>query len=296
MSGGPTYGKNQPNDQLHFGIVTSQHWLSWDDLTYQWDFAEETGLDSAWAFDHFMSLYNGDMGPCMEGMTILGAMAQRTERVQMGLLVTGLTHRNPAILFKEAVTVDHISGGRMIFGLGAAWNEREHEAYGIDFPSPKGRVDRFAEAMEIFRRFENEERTTFEGEHYQIVDAPFEPKPLFGHIPVLVGSRGKRMMRIIAKYGDQWDGRGSPKEYLERSRHLDKLCQEVGRDPSEIRRVLASGGHNFESEDGFRKHVESYHAVGVRTFLFDMPLGEVNTTTRNIVENVIPELREKLNG
>jgi alkanesulfonate monooxygenase SsuD/methylene tetrahydromethanopterin reductase-like flavin-dependent oxidoreductase (luciferase family) len=294
MTGGPTYGKNQPSDQLHFGIVTGQHWLSWEDLKYQWDFAEECGLDSAWGFDHFYSLYNGDTGPCMEGMTLLAAMAERTERVQMGLLVTGMTHRNPAIFFKEAVTVDHISGGRMILGVGAAWNEREHEAYGIEFPSPKVRVDRFGEAMEIFRRLETQERTTFDGEHYKLVDAPFEPKPVYGHIPVLIGSRGKRMMRFIAKYADQWDGSGTPEEYAAHSRRLDELCREIGRDPSEIRRVLGSGAHNFDSEDKFRKHVEDYHAVGVRTFLFDMPLGEVNSTTRNIAEKVIPELREKL--
>jgi alkanesulfonate monooxygenase SsuD/methylene tetrahydromethanopterin reductase-like flavin-dependent oxidoreductase (luciferase family) len=296
MNGGPTYGKNPPNDKLHFGIVTGQHWLSWGDLKYQWQFAEETGLDSAWAFDHFMSLYDGEMGPCMDGWTLLGGLAQMTERVQMGLLVTGMTHRNPFVLYKQAVTVDHISGGRLILGVGAAWNKREHEAFGIEFPSPKVRVDRFEEAMEMLHLLENQERTTFEGEHYRLDNAAFEPKPVFGHMPVLVGSTGKRMMRIIAKHADQWDGGGTPEEYHAHSERLDALCREIGRDPSEIRRVLGSGGDKFDSEDTFRKHIEDYYAVGVRSFLFDMPLGEVNPTLRNIAENVIPELREKYDG
>ena len=101
------------------------------------------------------------------------------------------------------------------------------------------------------------------------------------------------MMRHIAKYADQWDGRGTPEEYAQLSQRLDELCHEIGRDPSEIRRVLVGGGHNFDSEDVFRKHVESYYEVGVRSFFFDMPLGEVSRTLRNITENVIPEYRER---
>jgi alkanesulfonate monooxygenase SsuD/methylene tetrahydromethanopterin reductase-like flavin-dependent oxidoreductase (luciferase family) len=294
--GGPTHGKNPPNDQLHFGVVTGQHWLSWDDLQEQWQFAEETGLDSAWAFDHFMSLYNGDTGLCMDGWTLLGALALKTQRVQLGLLVTGMTHRHPSVLYKQAVTVDHISGGRLILGLGASWNQREHEAFGIEFPSPKVRVDRFAEAMEMLRLFETQDRASFQGEHFSLVDAPFEPKPVFGHMPVLIGSRGKRMMRIIARHADQWDGSGTPEQYREHSERLDQHCREIGRDPLEIRRVLGSGGDKFDSEDRFRKHVHDYHAVGVRSFLFDMPLGTPSPTLRNIAEKVMPELREELGG
>jgi alkanesulfonate monooxygenase SsuD/methylene tetrahydromethanopterin reductase-like flavin-dependent oxidoreductase (luciferase family) len=202
MIGGPTYGKNPPVDYVSFGIVAGQHHRSWSEMREQWQFAEETGWDSAWAFDHFMSLRDDETGPCLDGWTLLGAMAEMTERVQMGLMVTGLTHRNPAVMFKQAVTVDHVSNGRAILGVGASWNEREHEAYGIEFPSPKVRVDRFGEAMEMYRLLESQERTKFEGEHYSLVDAPFEPKPVYGHMPILVGSRGKRMMRFIAQYAE----------------------------------------------------------------------------------------------
>jgi alkanesulfonate monooxygenase SsuD/methylene tetrahydromethanopterin reductase-like flavin-dependent oxidoreductase (luciferase family) len=294
MAGGPTYGTNPPADTITFGIVAGQHHRSWSEMREQWQFAEETGWDSAWAFDHFFSLRDDEMGPCLDGWTLLGAMAEMTERVQMGLMVTGLTHRNPAIMFKQAVTIDHISNGRLILGVGASWNEREHEAYGIEFPSPKVRVDRFAEAMEMFRQLESQDRTTFQGEHYSLVEAPFEPKPVYGHMPILVGSRGKRMMRYIAQYADQWDGSGTPEEYGTHSQRLDENCREIGRDPSEIRRGLTSNA-GLESEDSFRQHVADYYAVGVRTFLFRIPTGPVNETIQRIAENAIPELRAKYN-
>jgi alkanesulfonate monooxygenase SsuD/methylene tetrahydromethanopterin reductase-like flavin-dependent oxidoreductase (luciferase family) len=295
MAGGPTYGTNPPVNEITFGIVAGQHHRSWSEMREQWRFAEVTGWDSAWAFDHFFSLRDDEMGPCLDGWTLLGAMAEMTERIQMGLMVTGLTHRNPAIMFKQAVTVDHISNGRLILGVGASWNEREHEAYGIEFPSPKVRVDRFAEAVEMFRQLENQERTTFHGEHYSLVNAPFEPKPVYGHMPVLVGSRGNRMMRYIAQYADQWDGNGTPEEYAAHSQRLDERCREIGRDPAEIRRGLTTNA-GLESEDAFRQHVADYYAVGVRTFLFRIPTGPINATIQRIAERVIPELREQYDG
>lgn len=295
MIGGPTNGTNPPADTIAFGIVAGQHRRTLPEMREQWQFAEDTGWDSAWAFDHFFSLRDDEMGPCLDGWTLLAAMAERTERVQMGLMVTGLTHRNPAILLKQAVTVDHVSGGRLILGVGASWNDREHEAYGIEFPSPKVRVDRFGEAMEMFRQLETQERTTFEGENYSLVNAPFEPKPVFGHMPILVGSRGKRMMRYIAKYADQWDGNGTPEEYAEHSRRLDDNCREIGRDPSEIRRCLTSDA-GLDSEDAFRKHVADYWEAGVRTFLCRIPTGPVNQTLQNIAGKVIPELRQQYNA
>jgi alkanesulfonate monooxygenase SsuD/methylene tetrahydromethanopterin reductase-like flavin-dependent oxidoreductase (luciferase family) len=295
MIGGPTYGKNPPADELQFGIVAGQHRRSWSEMREQWQFAEEAGFDSAWAFDHFFSLRDDEMGPCLDGWTILGAMAEITERVQMGLLVTGMTHRNPAIMFKQAVTVDHVSNGRLILGLGASWHEREHEAYGIEFPSPKVRVDRFGEAMEMFRQLETQERTTFNGEHYSLVNAPFEPKPVHGHMPVLVGSRGKRMMGYIARYADQWDGNGTPEEYAQHSARLDEACRKAGRDPAEIRRVLTSDSA-FDNADAIRRHVAEYHAVGVRTFLFRIPAGPVTAEMRCVAGPVISDLRAEYSG
>lgn len=289
---GPTNGKNPPATELDFGIVTGQHWRSWDELLEQWTWADSTGWDSAWAFDHFFSLRDGEMGPCLEGWTLLAALAARTSNIQLGLMVNGNTHRNPAILAKQAVTVDIISGGRSIFGVGAAWNEREHEAYGIPFPSPRERVDRFGEAMELHRLLETSERATFSGEYYTLVDAPFEPKPVFGHIPILIGSTGKRMLSHVAKYADQWDAGGSPDEYRAHGEQLVARCKEIGRDPGEIRWALSTGSEPLASEDAFRKHVTDYAAVGVRSFLFTLPGGTPSDMSTRIAERAIPELRE----
>jgi alkanesulfonate monooxygenase SsuD/methylene tetrahydromethanopterin reductase-like flavin-dependent oxidoreductase (luciferase family) len=289
---GPTNGGNPPASELDFGVVTGQHWRSWQMLTEQWQWAEESGWDSAWAFDHFFSLSDGELGDCLEGWTVLAGLAALTSRLQIGLLVNGNTHRNPAVLAKQAVTVDVISGGRSILGVGAAWHEREHHAYGIDFPSPRERVDRFGEAMELHRLLETQERSTFHGQYYRLEEAPFEPKPVFGHIPILIGSTGNRMLSHVARYADQWDGGGTPEEYAAKGETLVKRCRDIGRDPGEIRWVLSTGSDKLDSPDTFRKHVADYAAVGVRSFLFTIPRSEPTSAMREIIGSVIPELRE----
>jgi alkanesulfonate monooxygenase SsuD/methylene tetrahydromethanopterin reductase-like flavin-dependent oxidoreductase (luciferase family) len=278
---------------LHFGIVVGQHYRDWPELVEQFQWADESGWDSAWGFDHFFSLRDGnEMGPCLEGWTLLGAMAALTSRVQLGLMVTGITHRHPSVLFKQAVTVDHVSGGRCILGVGAAWNEREHRAYGIPFPPPRERVDMFGEAMEMLRLLETQARATFTGDHYQLEDAPFEPKPVNGHLPVLVGSTGRRMMRHVARYADLWDGGGTPEQFSARGARLNELCREIGREPGEIRWAYQHAPAGLTSVDAFKEHVHAYAAAGVSVFLIDVPRGSPTPVQRAIAEQVIPELRE----
>lgn len=294
---GPTHGENPPSNELDFGIITGQHYRNWDVIKEIWLWADESGWDSAWAFDHFFGLRKDEeQGECLEGWTLIAALATLTKNVQLGLMVTGLTHREPIVLFKNAVTVDHVSDGRLILGVGAAWQEREHEAYGIPFPSPRERVDRFGEQMEMYRLLETQERTDFNGEYYSLVNAPFEPKPVSGHIPILVGSTGKRMLRHVARYANQWDGGGTPEEYRESGKRLKAACDEVGRDPSEIRWALSTGMAAMESEDTFRQHVRSYAEIGVRSFLFNAPFTSPNSTMRAIADKVIPELRQEFSA
>ncbi|CAN5640421.1 LLM class F420-dependent oxidoreductase [soil metagenome] len=294
---GPTHGKNPPSNELDFGIITGQHYRNWDVIKETWLWADESGWNSAWAFDHFFGLRKDEeLGECLEGWTLIAALATLTKNVQLGLMVTGITHREPIVLFKNAFTVDHVSDGRLILGVGAAWQEREHEAYGIPFPSPGERVDRFGEQMEMYRLLETQERADFNGEHYTLVNAPFEPKPIHGHIPILVGSTGKRMMRHIARYADQWDGGGTPEEYRASGVRLKAACEEIGRDPSEIRWALSTGMAALESEDAFRELVRSYAAIGVRSFLFHTPFSSPTSTMRAIADKVIPELREEFNA
>ncbi len=297
----------RPSDKkLDFGIVTGQHWRSWDTISAQWQWAEETGWESAWVFDHFYSLRPTDDGDCLEGWTLLAALAAQTRRIRIGALVSGITHRLPSVLFKQSVTVDHISGGRLILGVGAAWNEPEHNAYGIPFPAPRDRVDMFGEAMEMNRLLETQERTSFEGEFYSLVDAPFEPKPVYGHIPVMVGSSGKRMMRHIARYADLWDSGQTPERTAALSDEMDELCRDFGRNPAEIRRAISAyygpasnpdapviiwEQSQTEVVDAITAHVRSYAAAGVRTFLFNVDTDAPNSNHDYVARQLLPELR-----
>lgn len=288
---GPTYGKIPPKTELDFGIVAKQEWREWAELREQAQWADETGWDSVWAFDHLFTLRDGDAGPNLEGWTLLAGLAACTQRVQLGLLVTGITYRHPAMLAKQAVTVDHISGGRLVLGVGAAWNEREHRAYGIPFPPAGERVDRFGEAMTLYRMLETQERTTFQGRYYSLEDAPFAPKPVYGHIPILIGSTGKRMLRHVARFADLWDGGGTIDEYRAHGQRLAELCQEIGRDPDEIRWVISAPSDLLASEAAVVEFVTAYAAVGVRSFLFNIPRGTPTPTMQAIAARVIPELR-----
>lgn len=281
-----------PN-QIEFGLVTGQHRRPLAQIEEHWRFAEETGWDSAWAFDHFFSLGDHDMDPTLEGWTLLAALAAKISRVKLGLMVTGNTHRNPAILAKQAVTVDHISGGRLILGIGAGWNEREHQAYGIPFPPARERVDRLGEALELIRQLETQERTTFHGQYYTLADAPFEPKPVHGHMPVLIGTAGQRMLRHVARYADLWDGGEDPAAYAANAERLRALCVAYGRDPAQIRFVLSAYSRPLASVDAFRAHVTDYARIGVRTFLFNTPFSALPPLFYELAERVIPELKEQ---
>jgi alkanesulfonate monooxygenase SsuD/methylene tetrahydromethanopterin reductase-like flavin-dependent oxidoreductase (luciferase family) len=282
---------------LHFAFVTPQHRMSIDEVRELWDFADETGWDSAWFFDHFTSIGGGDDGPCLEAWSLLAAMAERTRRVELGVFVSGITHRSPAILAKQAVTVDHLSGGRLVLGLGAAWNRREHAAYGLDFPSVGERVARVGEGLEIFRLLEREARSNYDGRFYRLTDAPFEPKFRRGRLPILVGTKGPRMMLHLARWADAWEGGGAPDEMRRLGAMLDRACQTVGRRPEEISRgILADdgspAGDPLASQDAFRKHVAAYVQVGVEAFYFNVPSGKPSRALRSITERVMPELRE----
>lgn len=278
-------------ERLEFGIVTGQHRRPLEQIEAHWRFAEETGWDSAWLFDHFFSLGKDESHETLEGWTLLAAMAVKIPRLRLGLMVTGNTHRNPAILAKQAVTVDHLSNGRLILGMGAGWQEREHAAYGIPFPPAGERVERFGEAMEMLRLLETQERTTFNGRYYQLDNAPFEPKPVHGHIPVLIGTAGKRMLTHVARYADLWDGGEDPEAFAANGKRLNELCRDIGRDPAEIRWVFSAYSKPLQSADAFRAHVTEYARIGVRTFLFNTPFGPLPPLFDELATRVIPDLR-----
>lgn len=199
--------------------------------------AEQSGFDSLFVMDHLHQIPG--VGPqtnwMLEGNTILAALAARTSTVSLGLLVGGVTYRNPALLAKTTTTLDVISGGRAIHGIGAAWFEDEHRAYGFDYPPLGERFERLAEALQITRAMFTQESPSFEGKHYRVADVLNSPRPIRGDIPILVGGSGERKtLRLVAQYADGSNIFGD----ADRVRHLlgvlDDHCEAVGRDPAEI--------------------------------------------------------------
>ncbi|HVN50557.1 MAG TPA: TIGR03560 family F420-dependent LLM class oxidoreductase, partial [Acidimicrobiales bacterium] len=170
---------------------------------------ERQGWDGVYVSDHFMPNREGTEtvdGPVLECWTAMAALAALTSRVRIGSLVCGNTYRHPAVLAKMAAGVDQISGGRFLLGLGAGWQENEHEAYGLEFGTVRSRLDRLDEACAIVTSLLRDDRTTFDGEHYRLRDAPLDPKPVQPKLPLLIGGRGeRRTMRIAARYADEWN-------------------------------------------------------------------------------------------
>jgi F420-dependent oxidoreductase-like protein len=274
-----------------FRIVLGQR-ASWPELLARTRETEALGFDGLFLVDHFYGLFDV-MDPTHEAYTMLAALAPFTQSLRLGVLVCGNTYRNPAFLLKQAVTVDHISGGRVDFGVGAGWTEREHEAYGWPFPSSRERVDRFAEALEIWDRLQQEERTTFEGEHYQIVDAPFEPKPLQRpRMPVLIGGSGPRMLRLAARHADIWNAVGTPDDGGALNARLDAACAAEGRDPASLVRTVSPRINLLASVDAFVDGVAAYRAAGFRDIYLPWPRTDSESPVlRQVAREVIPALQ-----
>ena len=214
--------------------------------------AEDTGWDGVWVADHFMG-DDGGFGaadsPTLEATAVHAALAVATRRVRIGPLVLGATYRHPAVVAKWAVTTDLLSAasregsagsGRLVLGLGAGWQANEHEQYGIDLPSVRDRVSRFDEYCRAIASLLREPTTDLDGDWFRLTGALCEPKPSAGPgrpgIPILVGGKGDRMLRITARLADEWNMWGLPERIAERSAVLDRACHDIGRDPSSIGR------------------------------------------------------------
>jgi F420-dependent oxidoreductase-like protein len=227
---------------LRFGLKLSGQDTTIKDLRAVWRIAEEGGLDHVWDFDHLASIGEGGPDrPIYEGWTLQAAMAEATKRVRLGCLVTGNTYRHPVVLAKMAVTVDHLSGGRLEFGIGAAWAEIEHSMYGIE--GLEHRVGRLSESLRVIKSLWTEERTNFEGRYYTLTDAIANPKPVQKpYPPMWIGASGATTLRLVARHADVWNiAGGDPERVKELTAMLDEACGAVGRNPSEIRRSLQFG-------------------------------------------------------
>jgi F420-dependent oxidoreductase-like protein len=221
---------------VKFGAQLWPSATSWPDFRDAAVAADESGWDSVWTWDHLLAIFGPWEQPILEGYTSLAGIAPVTKRVRLGLMVGANTFRNPGLTAKIATTLDHVSEGRAVLGIGGAWFEREHDAFGIDFGrSPGHRLDRLDEAVMLMRRLFDGERVTYEGRFYSFHDALCQPRPIQKRLPILVGGSGpKKTLRTTARYADAWNTSGS----VDKVRHsLDTLrehCADVGRNAGEI--------------------------------------------------------------
>jgi F420-dependent oxidoreductase-like protein len=295
---------------------------AWPRTVYPWaevldevKHAEATGWDGVWIADHFMPNTADKVGLTQECWTVLAAIAAVVPRVRLGTLVVGNTYRNPAILAKQAAQVDIISGGRLILGMGAGWQENEHDAYGIPFYTVGGRLRRLEESVQIMRSLFDNDRTNFEGRHYTITDAPLTPKPVQARLPILVGGGGeKKTMRIAAHYADEWNTWGRPSTLRRKGEVLDRHLEDLKRDPATIKRSCqalvvftedpavierAAGGQPTlaGSVEFMRDAMGQYQEAGINEFIlpdFNMgpDLGKRKETYDRFMEEVASGFRD----
>jgi alkanesulfonate monooxygenase SsuD/methylene tetrahydromethanopterin reductase-like flavin-dependent oxidoreductase (luciferase family) len=203
--------------------------------------AEGAGWDGVWTWDHLLAIFGQWDQPIFEGWSVLAALGPLTDRVTLGLMVGANTFRNPGLTAKLATTLDHISGGRAVLGIGGAWFEREHDAFGVEFGSGFGeRLDRLDEAVLLLRRLLDGEHFSHQGRFYRFSDALCEPRPIQSHLPILVGGSGPRKtLRTVALYADAWNTSGWLDEVRTKVGNFERHCAEVGRDPAEIERTVS---------------------------------------------------------
>ncbi|WP_448576753.1 LLM class flavin-dependent oxidoreductase [Thermomicrobium sp.] len=277
---------------VRFGIGTGNR-RPFPELLTQWRWIEELGFDTAWVVDHFMAADNEDT-PYFEAWTLIAALGVQTERLRFGVLVSGNTYRNPGLLAKMAVTLDHATGGRVELGIGAGWWEREHRAYSFPFPSTADRIAMLEEAIQVIDRLQRERRVTFRGRFYQFEDAPFEPKPIQQpRIPLIVGAFKPRMLRLAARYADIWNTRGEPDEVGPLADFVREAAREAGRAEDEIRFSVFTWRPPFESVEHFRAVALAYLERGFTDLVFPMPPEPQWSVLERCAREVIPELRER---
>ncbi|QFZ72340.1 LLM class flavin-dependent oxidoreductase [Streptomyces fagopyri] len=227
-------------EAVRFGVHSGQQNHTFGESLELWQRAEALGYQWASVFDHFRPPLGGPGGPCLDGMTLLAALAARTSRIRCALLVSAPTWRHPAVAAVMAATIDHISGGRLEFGLGAAGPDLGYTQYGIPFPPAGARMDLLDEACRVTRALWTEEVSDFSGRYVQLSSAHLAPKPVQPRIPLVIGGDGeRRLLRIVAEHADIWNTlAGTPESYRRKCEALARHCAAVGRAPEEIRRSV----------------------------------------------------------
>jgi alkanesulfonate monooxygenase SsuD/methylene tetrahydromethanopterin reductase-like flavin-dependent oxidoreductase (luciferase family) len=253
-----------------------------------WKLADDAGFDHLWHDDHLLTIVGGRSpeGALYESWTLLGAMAEATTRIKVGVLVSSLQYRNPGILAKMATTVDHVSGGRLEMAMGAGWPTPELPSLGMPFVELPDRIDMFDEACQVLKLLWTQARSDFDGRFYHLVDAISEPKPLQEPHPRLwIGAEAKRTLLVAARHADVWNTpMGDPDVDLVSSRILDEHCEAIGRDPSEITRSTVL---QATSVDDVCHLAERYAAEGFSEIVLELPSDD---PARRVEELAVPAM------
>lgn len=285
-------GTSEPTRRLRIGIKTAPQYTTYDDILRIWREADQIAVfEHAWVFDHLIAVGDDPSGPCLEGWTLLSALAAATERLRVGVMVTSNTFRHPALLAKMAATVDQISHGRLDFGIGAGWNEREHASTGIPLYASPERIDRLAEACELIQRLWTEDAVDFAGHYYHLDQALCEPKPVQKpRPPMVIGGGGERLtLHVVAKYADIWNIiPTSVAEFARKSAILDAHCKAIGRDPQTIERsvqVVADLAHSEEVQQSLRGYV----TAGATHLILELPPPFTSGMVNRVADTLIPD-------
>ncbi len=286
---------NRGGKSIRFG-ATSSISPPYENIATTWRLIEELGFDTSFVFDHFMPPSDKPGSDCcFDSWSLLPALATQTKRLRIGVLVTCNTFRHPAVLAKMATTLDHVSGGRVILGMGAGWMGREHTTFGIPFDTAGGRARRLVESVEVIKLLFTQEKSTFDGKYYSLDDAPFDPKPLQKpHIPILIGGKGPKVIQpLVARHAQIWHfgvPGNDPAKLKAINDHFDDVCAGVGRDPAEIERATSiltprlAKQSNQQIQDEIHKLVEH----GFSHFILTPGDAKI---LRRFAEEVIPSFR-----
>jgi len=283
--------------KLRFGVQPRPEHVAWTDLARAFREADELGLDTAFTFDHFMPI-DGRAGPCLEGWTALAALAAKTERVKTGVLVTGNGYRSPALLAKMAATVDHVSNGRLILGMGAGWFEAEYTAYDFPFYTPGERARRLVEAVKVLKALTSQQPANFAGKYYKLQAAPFDPpfvqRP---HAPLLIGGMGPKVIQpLAARHADIWHffvKGGDPEETRKMVAGFDAICRRVGRDPAAVEKAVSLRPADVAGTppEQVRTRIRALADAGVGHFILSLPAPYDWAVLRTFAKDVVPPLR-----
>ena len=279
---------------MRIGFKTSQTNVDWPTLRATWELGDTLQVfDSAWIFDHFVAL-GPDGGGSHEAFALLGALAALTRRVQIGHLVLGNTYRHPALVANSGATLDHVSGGRFVLGLGAGWHEAEHEMYGMVLPPIGERITMLDSAVRVIKGlWESPRGVTLDAPPYRLVDAVCDPPPLTpGGPPIWLGTQGSRGLRIVAERADGWNQTGEPSMFVEKRDILLRHCDALGRDPREIE-VSAQAFLRGDDYASMFDIAATFAEAGADHLILIMPAAEGPDGLQRLADRVATPLRER---